>query len=169
MICIDGLCPRHQAGKATESIRYFRFRGGTLMMSRRMSPANTALKRLAMTSMCPFILSSVVGYSSPKHRTTKLQKSERSNASYSSTLRSSIEVLLVAGSEPGRKQLHHLMIFGSEAVCLRRLSVIAAFDLLHQAQQDLRGFQVGLGRAVDQLGGDRLALADLSAAAILSD
>jgi hypothetical protein len=50
------------------------------MISRRMSPAWTALSWLAITSMCQFMLNSVRGLSSAKQRSAKLQKSEHEAA-----------------------------------------------------------------------------------------
>jgi hypothetical protein len=40
---------------------------------------------------------------------------------------------------------------------------------LHDAEQDLGGLKLALGRAVGELGDDRLALTDLAASAVLSD
>jgi hypothetical protein len=37
-----GSCPRDQAGKATEARCDFKWRGGTLMNSRRIRPSRTA-------------------------------------------------------------------------------------------------------------------------------
>src|SRR5438105_1503815 len=44
-----------------------------------------------------------------------------------------------------------------------------ALDVAKHRQQDLDGFQIGLGRSIDELGDDRFALADLALPAILGD
>jgi len=44
-----------------------------------------------------------------------------------------------------------------------------ALDVAEHAQQDLDGFIVRFGRAVDELGDDCFALADLAAPAVLGD
>jgi hypothetical protein len=44
-----------------------------------------------------------------------------------------------------------------------------ALDVAQHRQQDLDGFQISLGRAIDELRDDRFALADLALPAILGD
>ena len=47
-----GSCPRHQAGKATEARCDFKWRGGTLTISRRICPSRITASFPAMSSLC---------------------------------------------------------------------------------------------------------------------
>ena len=47
----EGSCPRHHAGNAIEAIKDLRWRGGRLMISRRILPWRAAVSLAAMTSM----------------------------------------------------------------------------------------------------------------------
>src|SRR6516225_4061255 len=71
-----GSCPRHQAGKATEARCDFKWRGGTLMISRRIRPWYTAASFADMSSKCQFAANGMRGLSSRKARAAKLAKSK---------------------------------------------------------------------------------------------
>src|SRR6516165_789397 len=81
-----GSCPRDQDGKATEARCDFRWRGGTLMISRRIRPSRTAANFAAMMSWYQLAAKSVRGLSSWKQCCAKLAKSVRSSAEYSLAL-----------------------------------------------------------------------------------
>src|SRR5688572_12568112 len=105
----DGLCPKHQAGKAMEPTIDFKWRGGTLMISRRMSPLRTAVSLLAITSTCPFIENSVPGQSSAKPRAVNIARSQRSRVWNCSGSRFSIVSSLIAG-EARLQQFQDLLV-----------------------------------------------------------
>ena len=44
-----------------------------------------------------------------------------------------------------------------------------ALDVAEHRQQDLDGFQIGLGRSIDELRDDRFALADLATPTVFGD
>ena len=50
----DGFFPKNQAGKATEAHSDLRFRGGTLMIRRRISPDATCASLCVIASRCQF-------------------------------------------------------------------------------------------------------------------
>jgi hypothetical protein len=51
-----------------EAIKDFKWRGGRLMISRRILPWRTAVSLAAITSRCQFVASVVCGFSSQKQR-----------------------------------------------------------------------------------------------------
>ena len=63
---------------AIEAISDLRWRGGRLMINRRIRPWRTAVNLAAMTSRCQFIARLACGLSSWKQRPAKLAKSRRS-------------------------------------------------------------------------------------------
>jgi hypothetical protein len=76
-----GSCPRDQDGKATEARCDFKWRGGTLMISRRIRPSRTAASFPAISSKCQFAANGMRGLSSRKARAAKLAKSMREQSS----------------------------------------------------------------------------------------
>jgi len=71
-VAIRQPCASHQAGKAIEARCDFRWRGGTLMITRRLRPSRTAARFPATTSKCQFAANGVRGLSSRKQRAAKL-------------------------------------------------------------------------------------------------
>src|SRR2546430_456016 len=84
MICALGLCLRSQVGKAMEAQWDLSERGGTLMMRRVVWPRRQASSSEAMSSMCQLGRNGVVGLSSMKLRSMKVEKSWRRKVLYSS-------------------------------------------------------------------------------------
>src|SRR5581483_1842548 len=71
----DGLWPRYQAGNATEAMIDFRWRGGTVMISRFTSPEATWETLWVIASICQFGLNGVPGRTKPKTYSTNILKS----------------------------------------------------------------------------------------------
>ena len=67
-MALAGSWPSSQAGNAVEAASDFKWRGGMLMMSRRIRPPRTACNLAAITSMCQRGKNDAPGFSSAKQR-----------------------------------------------------------------------------------------------------
>src|SRR5436190_19159230 len=139
-ICAEGSCPRHQAGKAIEASSDLRWRGGRLMISRRIVPCRTAVNFAAMTSRCQLLASSVWGLRSWKQRAAKVPKSCRKTVSYSARVRFSIIGLSFLTMQPRLQLFDDLLVSRAEGG-LRRCRLCPALDVLDDVDQDLGGAQ----------------------------
>jgi hypothetical protein len=63
----------------------------------------------------------------------------------------------------------HLLVGLAERCGFGWSGVGTILKVAERSQQDLSGLQIGLGRAVDELGDDRLTLGDLTAPAVLDE
>jgi hypothetical protein len=88
--------------------------------------------------------------------------------SYSVRVRLSIIGLSLAAGKSRRQLFEDLLVGGSEGGH-GGFRLAAALALLNDSEQDLGGLQIGLGRAVDELGDNRPALADFSAPAVFGN
>ena len=76
---------------------------------------------------------------------------------------------LLGTAEPRPDPLDDLRVGLGECVMVGGAGLGMALDVAEHAQQDLDGSIVRFGRAVDELGDDCFALADLAAPAVLGD